>query len=85
MLAPTAPPVVRHVHILHIEFPVVEIAESVHKGGLSRPDGLDFRACEHQSRLISLQKLVVEGGSAVLYFNIAFRFGHILTVLGLQM
>lgn len=83
VLSPGAPPVVGNVHVLDIELPVVEIAETVHQRGLARPDGLYLSTRKDYTRLICLYKLVVERCPAVLYLDFAFCFRHNQSLSGL--
>lgn len=76
MLAPSTPPIISNVHIFDIKLTIVEIAETIHQRGLSRPDGLYLGARKNDSRLEGLNEFVVKRCAPVLYLNFALCFRH---------
>ena len=81
-----APPVFRDIHILHIEFPVHEMAPAVHQRGLARADRLDLRPVQDDAGRERLEKFILEPGPLVADLNGAFFLflGHLLLKCGVK-
>ncbi len=76
MGVPGSPPVLRNMHVLHIQFTPYKIAVAVHQGGLAGPYGFDFGTSEHYSCGVIVQKLILKTGPAVFNLYFAFCFRH---------
>ena len=67
-----APPVFGHVHVLDIELAIHEIAPAVDQRGLPRPDRLDLRPVQHNTRRKGFEKLKLEPRLLIPDLNRAF-------------
>ena len=71
-----APPVLGHVHVLHIKLIPHKIAVAVYQRGLAGSDGFDLGTCKHYSGGVVVQELVLKRGPFVFYLYFTFCFRH---------